>query len=127
MMEILYLNTTGNTRTTLAEPLDMDHYQCTVVEMSGKTSTRNVPKEMYLCSDIVGDVFVHDMKLPMLRRIRINSQGKVMNVIHIPIWIPIRRQTLSKIRLYICNEEGNILSFSQKGLSYTLLLKPWHR
>ena len=52
------------------------------------------------------------------------SGGIINNSIHKVIWLEITRRAISKIRLYICDEKGKLVSLNDKPLYCTLLFIP---
>lgn len=123
-MNAVYLWTKGDSTTSLAEPLEVDRYGCSLFEVHGKLETKDFSKPFFLCSDITQDVYVYGGKLPVLRQLKLNSKGFIVNDIQRPIWLTVTRTTISQIRLFICDEIGNVQSFGGKGLYCTLLLIP---
>lgn len=123
-MNALYLWTNGDSVTTLAETIEIEGYGCALFDVHGQLKEASPSKPYYLCSDISDDVFVNNIKLPVLRQLKLNSKGFVTNEIEKPIWITVTRRSISKIRLYLCDDEGNIFSFKGRGLYCTLLLVP---
>ena len=122
-MNVIYLWTNGNHVTYLAETLELEGYGCGVIDVHGKLENGN-GHSYYLCCDMTEDVFVNNIKLPVLRQIRTNSKDFISSQINHVIWLKITRSTISKIRLYICNEKGDVQSFKGRGLFCTLLLIP---
>lgn len=123
-MNALYLWTDGDTVTTLAETLEIEGYGCALFDIHGQLKDASPTKPYYLCSDISNDVFVGNTKLPVLRQLKLNGKGFVTNSIEKPIWIEVTRRSISKLRLYLCDEIGNVFSFKGRGLYCTLLLVP---
>ena len=129
-MTAIYLWTNGDIITPLAEPLEIEGYGCGVIGIHGKFTKRKnsnttFSKPLYLCSDICEEVYVNHIKLPSLIQFRVNGSGVIdTSSANNILWIPITRTNISKIRLYITNDRGEIQSFSGKGLYCTLLLIP---
>lgn len=126
-MNALYLKTNGDTVATLAETLELEGYGVGVIEMYGKIIVENKSHgdPLFLCSDINQDSYVENIKLPVLREIRRNQKnGFVNNNINKIIWLKVTRRSISKIRLYICDAKGNIVSLKNKDLHCTLLFIP---
>lgn len=127
-MTTLYVWTVGDTVTTLAETIDVTGYYCSLWDVHGKLDDLKTDKPIdnskpyYLCSDFCADVFVNNITLPVLRQLRFNGKGSVQSEVNLPIWNEVIRRHISKMRLYICDEKGNILSFKGKGLYCTLKL-----
>lgn len=126
-MNALYLSTDGDRITSLSEVLEIEGYHCAVIEMYGKLDTDN-GKPLYLCSDIAQDVFVNNKMLPVLRQITTKTNGNVNTDMSQIIWLNVTRRGISKIRLYITDDLGNVVSFPNQTLYCTLLLipnRPW--
>lgn len=125
-MNALYLKTNGDTVNKLSETLEIEGYGVSVVEIYGKVPlpARYKNKPLFLCSDISQDTHVGDIKLPVLRMLKTNSSGIVNNNIHKLIWLQVVRRSISFIRLYICDINGEIISLDEKTLYCSLLLVP---
>ena len=122
-MNAVYLSTNGDTTTQLPLPLEIQGYGCGVIEMTGKVySSEKEP--LYLCSDICEESFVKSNKMPILRRIKRGVSGIVNSNIHNIIWLRVMRPTISSIRLYIANGNGEIISLGSEELNCTLLFIP---
>ena len=125
-MNALYLKTNGDTVNTLAETLEIEGYGVSVIEIFGKvplpSKYKNQP--LFLCSDISQDTHVGNIKLPVLRMLKTNSNGIVNNSIYKLIWLEVVRRSISFIRLYICDINGEIISLGDKTLYCSLLLIP---
>lgn len=123
-MNAVYLWTNGDTTTSLAQTIEVDRYGCSLFEIHGKLDVTNYSEPYFLCSDVSQDVFVYDTKLPVLRQIKLNSKGFIVNDLTRPIWLNVTRPSISQIRLFICDRHGKIHSFTGKGLYCTLLFIP---
>ena len=122
-MNALYLSTNGDTTTQLPIPLEVQGYGCGIIEMTGKVY--HADKEpLYLCSDICEESFIGGNKMPVLRRIKRGASGIVNSIIHNVIWLRVMRPTISSIRLYISNGNGEIISLGSEQLNCTLLFIP---
>ena len=64
---------------------------------------------LYLCCDIVKESFVGNLKIPVLLCIKQKNNTFIGNVFKV-IWLKVMRPTISSIRLYICDDEGKIIS-----------------
>lgn len=122
-MHALYLNTNGDSVTNLAVQLDVEGYACGVITMRGSTNAFE-DKSLFLCCDIIEESNINDKRLPVLREIVFNKKGTISNKIEHIIWLQVLRPTISSIRLYICNENGEIVSFGNKKVYCTLLFIP---
>lgn len=127
-MTTLYLKTTGDTTTFFPESLNTRCYSCGLVEISGvlsPTDEENNGESYFLCSNISEDVFVNNVKLPVLRKLTWKKKNKgVIDEKFCPIiWCKMIRDRVTKINLYITDSLGNRVSFTGKGLTCTLLLR----
>lgn len=127
-MTTLYLKTQGDSTTFLPESLDVLNYSCGLAEISGFLSPEDDEKKddtFFLCSNITEDVFVNNIRLPVLRKLTWKKKNKgIMDEKFSPIlWCKIIRSSVTKINLYITDSCGNRLSFTGKGLTCTLLIR----
>jgi hypothetical protein len=120
---VLYLWTNGDSTIPLAELLHLEGQLVGVVDIHGKIENgeESMKKPYYLCSDIANEAYVNSIKLPVLCQICTNTNGYINNTMNNVIWLRVRRETIDKLRLYICDEKGDIKSFEGKGVYCTLL------
>jgi hypothetical protein len=146
-MDVIYVNTkTGDDTVTLAERIECEGYGIGVAEISGqltpKQKIRNKREEeeegkkevceenifqtkfFYLCSNISEEVIINNLKLPILRKIHFNREGYVHEIYSKILLLRVEREPISKINLYITDEQGQRISFEGKGLNCTLVLIP---
>ena len=153
-MQAVYLSTNGDTTTFLSTPLEVQGYGCGVIELNGKvlvpkkllrtnkqrTQPEPIPKppekseedeqninegftdNLYLCSDIVEESDVGNIKMPVLRYLK-RKNGIPVEINNV-IWLHVMRPSISRIRLYIADETGKILSLPKNTLNCTLLFIP---
>lgn len=122
-MNAVYLATNGDTTTQLPIPLEVQGYGCGVIEMTGKVYHGD-KEPLYLCSNICEESIIGGNKMPVLRRIKRGVGGIVNSNIHNVIWLRVMRPTISSIRLYISNGNGEIISLGSEELNCTLLFIP---
>lgn len=122
-MHALYLNTNGDSVTNLALPLDVEGYACGVITIRGSVNTVT-DSSLFLCCDIIEESNINEKRLPVLREIITNKKGSVVNKIEHIIWLQVLRPIISCVRLYICDENGEIHSFGKKKVYCTLLFIP---
>ena len=77
---------------------------------------------LYLCSDIVEESDVGNIKMPVLRYLK-RKNGIPVEINNV-IWLQVMRPSISSIRLYIADETGKILSLPKNTLRCTLLFIP---
>ena len=129
-MKVVYLSTSGDDTVILPYPIVGDDYICGIVEMNGKVlnpkeSTKNPYRNLYLCSNVVDESFVTDLKIPVMRMIP--RRNNLVNVdFKKIIWLKVNRPHISSIRLYIADESGEIVSLPKNKLNCTLLFVPIH-
>lgn len=77
---------------------------------------------LYLCSNIVEESDVGNIKMPVLRYLK-RKNGIPVEINNV-IWLRVIRPSISRIRLYIADETGKILSLPKNTLNCTLLFIP---
>ncbi len=125
MMQLLHFDINKDTTFHLQETLEIERYRCGVVKLHGELIS-NTPKRqtLYLCSDLCQDSHVNESKMRALRQFVLFGNGQVDPQIDLPIWLPVVRRSITSIRMYICDTQGEILSFQGEGLHCTLVLIP---
>ena len=122
-MNAVYLFTDGDRTTDLPIPLEVEGYGCGVIEMTGKIKN-GFKDNLYLCCDICEESYVNNIRLPVLRYLNRNSNGLINKGIDHVIWLRVMRPNISSIRLYIADENGEIVSVEGNKLNCTLLFVP---
>lgn len=79
-------------------------------------------QEIYIFCDICEDVFVRNQQLPILRRIQFFEKKESFNF-SVPYYIKVIRNRIKRIRIYITDENFQIISFSSGYSFCTLHLK----
>lgn len=106
----------------LAKTVNTENYLCGIVKLSGKIPKNVITgQRLFLCSDICQDSYVNQTKFPALFEIKTKPNGSVNTDIYNISWLHILRPSTTSIRLYICNEEGAIVSFEGGSLNSSLL------
>ena len=136
-MHAVYLTTNGDTTTFLSTPLEVQGYGCGIIELDGKVI---IPKRLmkdqsleqntddgfsnnlYLCSDIVQESDVGNIKMPVLRSLK-RRNGIPVEINNV-IWLRVMRPSISRIRLYIADDTGKVFSLPKNTLNCTLLFIP---
>ena len=123
-MKAIYLTCTGDTTTNLPLPLHIEGYGVGLIEIHGKIEGSKL-NNWFLCADICEDSIVGENRLPILRSIHRKQNGTVINdeMYHV-IWLKVVRPHINSIRLYICNELGDIIPLGKNSLTCTLLFIP---
>ena len=75
--------------------------------------------ELYIFTDICGSSYVNGSFRPMIRVVE-----RPESSFNTPYFIPIARNFIDHINLYIRTRHGDIPSFIPKRLKYTLHLRP---
>jgi hypothetical protein len=123
----MHLETHGDTIIPLAERIELEGYCVGVVEIHGsvkKPAADPSGKPYYLCTDITEDVFVNSCKLPVICQITLKSNGAINSQVTKNVnWLNISRHSIDKIRLYICDDKGKLISVGAKGVYCTLVFK----
>ena len=122
-MNAVYLFTDGDRTTDLPIPLEVEGYGCGVIEMTGKIKN-GFKDNLYLCCNICEESYVNNIRLPVLRYLNRNSNGLINKGIDHVIWLRVMRPNISSIRLYIADENGEIVSVEGNKLNCTLLFVP---
>ena len=87
--------------------------------MSGKLTTYK--GDIFLCSDICKESVAGETVMPVLRNIKMRTNGVVVNDVSHVIWLKVIRPKLYSICFYIANARGDIMSFGDDKLKCTLL------
>lgn len=123
-MKALYLTTLGDTTIKLPTTLEVEGYGCGVLELTGKVLS-GFKEPLYLCCDICEESLVGDKRMPVLRFLNRNlKNGNVNNSIDHVIWLHVMRPSISSIRLYIADENGQVVTVEKNSLHCTLLFIP---
>ena len=88
-------------------------WECGLLEIEYKPSK----KDMFLYCDLCDSSYVQGNYLPLLRFV------KKCEIYEYPLFIPISREVVSHIRVYIRDAQGNIPSFSVQDLRCTLEIR----
>ena len=113
--------------TVFPTPLEREGYMVKVVEMEGKINDSAIPKnnsELFLCCDFCEESYVGNTLMPVLRKIKTDGNGNVLDNLHQSIWVKVMRPTITRISVFICNDKGQRLSLSNKHLKCTLVFVP---
>lgn len=126
-MTILHLWTNGDHITQLAETIYLEDSLVGLVNISGKIvlpSTWTM-KPLFLCCNFIEDVYINNLKLPVLSVFTTNSKGLVNSVINHVTWLRAETDTVFRPRLFICNDSGDVLTFQGRGIYCTLQIKQY--
>ena len=77
---------------------------------------------LYLCSDIVEESDVGNIKMPVLHSLK-RKNGIPVEINNV-VWLCVKRPSISRIRLYIANDRGKVFSLPKNTLNCTLLFIP---
>lgn len=135
-MQAAYLKTNGDSIIDFPCSLELDNYGCGIIKLSGKipdnlkSGDKKLKKKdsLYLCSDICQESIVNNIFLPVLIKIEKNNNGIISGNINHVTWLKLKRYSINNLRLYITDEEGDIVLLGDNYLYCTLLfipLKKW--
>ena len=116
---------TSSESTPLPATLDVGlNSRCGLFEITGKVFP--CPKiPVNLCADFVDVSLVGKNVFPVLRRIKFTQSkdggGSIRKMFHPVLWVPIVRSPLDEIRLYITDDEGDLVPFDSCKLTCTLV------
>ena len=77
---------------------------------------------LYLCSDIVEESDVGNIKMPVLRSLK-RKNGIPVEINNV-VWLRVKRPSMSRIQLYIADDRGKVFSLPKNTLNCTLLFIP---
>ena len=77
---------------------------------------------LYLCSDIVEESDVGNIKMPVLCSLK-RKNGIPVEINNV-VWLRVKRPSISRIRLYIADDRGKVFSLPKNTLNCTLLFIP---
>ena len=77
---------------------------------------------LYLCSDIVEESDVGNIKMPVLHSLK-RKNGIPVEINNV-VWLRVKRPSISRIRLYIADDRGKVFSLPKNTLNCTLLFIP---
>ena len=119
---------TLDVNTTLAVPIDGEKHGYGLFELSGIIVAADGRKKtpLYLCCDVVEDSNVQGRKMPVLRQLLRNQGGLITNNLNHILWLSLNRPTITNIRLYIADIDGNLAPLTSCRLNCALLFIPHH-
>jgi hypothetical protein len=125
MKAIYIISDKNDTAVEFSVPLEVAGYECGISDIGGELK-ENIDTTVYLCSDICEESFVGNVKLPVLLKLKRNRKGVVLDNVDHMIWLNLNRPSISRIRFYICDVKGNVLSEGKNKWYCTLLLQKRH-
>lgn len=121
-MNVVYLNTKGDSTTVFNVPMLLPGFECAIFEMSGKLNSP-VNTALFLCTDICEESSLGYNRLPILRYLNPTKNGLINKPIDNVIWLNVTRPIIGNIRLYICDKNGKIISLTKSNLNCTLVFR----
>jgi hypothetical protein len=121
-------NDPSDFRIKLPRPLTLEgEWECGLINLSfwPQFATSEKPKEIYICTDLIGNSYAMDGLHPILKRISVpeNVITKVnINYAHVD-FITLNQSILQTVQLYIMDNTGVAPSFLTKDLYCSLLLR----
>jgi hypothetical protein len=121
-------NDPSDFRVKLPRPLNLDgKWECGLINISfwPQFGTSENPREIYICSDIVGNSYALDGLYPILKRISAPENHNLkVNINYANVdFIHVNQSTLQSVHIYIFDNKGVTPSFLTKDLYCTLLLR----
>ena len=124
-VETFYLKMTNETASIqFQEEIDLDGFTCGVIEMKGKITPTVEEEHIFLCANFIKESIFPEGKIPVLRRIPCDENGVIDTKFDKILWLPINREKISEIKLYISDSLGNVPSFENVTLNCTLVCIP---
>jgi hypothetical protein len=119
-------NNSQNFRIKLPSSLKLDGlWRCALTEFSYTPIFEGlIPKEIYICCDIVQDSYACNSTLPLLRKVNVPSQHSSRIQILFPqnFYIPVSQEEIQYINMYIKDENLQNPSFGSEPVTCTLHL-----
>lgn len=107
----------------LANTIDSKGTEIAVTSITGKIPESFKTKRLFLCSDICRESYVNERKLPVLCELRVKNTGYIQGYLAHFVFLKIIRPSIESLRLYIADDNCNIVSFPTGMLKCALLLK----
>ena len=123
--ETFYLKMSKETASfQFPEEILLGGFTCGVFEMKGEITPVVNGEHFFLCGNFIKESIFPEGKIPVLRRIPWNDKGMINIKFKKILWLPINREKISEMKLYICDSLGNVPSFNNVSLSCTLVCIP---
>ena len=129
-MEAIFLEMSCETQSfKLPKILRLGGYGCAVLEMKASIEPHLNLADLFLCSNFTKELILGDVCVPVLRQIPLSPDISLNRAIcnekfKKMVWIPVTRDNVDEVQLYICNRQGVVPSFQSLHLSCTLLFIP---
>lgn len=128
--QILYLKLKTETQAfPLPQTLATEGFKCAVLELKGTISPWKKENDLFLCGNFLSESIIQGKSLPILRRIYFEDKN-LHNFQNINVkfekllWVDVSRKKIDEVKLYLCDDEGRIPSFTEVALSCTLVCIP---
>lgn len=113
----------------LPKTLYLQGYGCAVMNIKAIFEPHHGWGDLFLCSNFTKECFVDDITLPVLRHISWKPDNETNRAVcdetfDKMLWLPLVRDKVEEVSLFICNRQGHIPSFQNLQLSCTLLFIP---
>ena len=108
------------------KPFALDgHWVCALKQISLTCNFTPKSKRLYLCSDIVGESYVRNSAVPVLRNIEIENRYKKLTTVTFDddIYLPVNVSNLNAIRLYLLGEDLEPINFESNDLHCVIHFK----
>lgn len=132
MATTLYLKTHGDTVNAVSlTDSDLSGHMIGVFTIHGRlalaANSSGPADPVYLCCDVCeNSVIAGGRRLPVLRQVRVDANGDVVNDFSKIIWVSTTptSKNINSLRLYLVNDEGRLVTVRHCNLSCTLLAFP---
>lgn len=116
-------NTPDDFIVTLPKPYVIDDsWECAILELNIDMHQDVSTARLYVFCDIVGDSYVKNTMLPILRPITLEGGANQMTYMN-PFYIKVSKQEISQIRIFIRNQDLSALHSQVNFFNCTLCLR----
>ena len=101
------------------------HWVCALKQISLTCNFTPRTRRLYFCCDIVGESYVRNRTIPVLRNIEIETRYKKLKseTFEEAIYLPVNVSNLNAIRLYLLDEDLQPINFDSNDLHCVLHFK----
>jgi hypothetical protein len=98
-------------------------WECALTEITFVSQLERLTQRIYVCCDLADQSYVKETSLPVLRSIDVDADEKVDLIFNPPHYLKVNRQDLSRIQIFIRDDELNPCRFKIDRLYCTLIGK----
>jgi hypothetical protein len=95
-------------------------WECALTEITFVSQLERLTQRIYVCCDLADQSYVKETSLPVLRSIDVDADEKVDLIFNPPHYLKVNRQDLSRIQIFIRDDELNPCRFKIDRLYCTL-------